>query len=379
MQMSGYFDNAATTVMSEAAMDTYLRVAREYWANPSSSHHGGKRAAAFLTEQRERAASLLGVDAKHIIFTGGATQSNDIILSSLLWRIRPQHYIASGAEHSSVLQWQALLSHAGWRATLLDAPGGFVDPQSVETALEMQTRLVSVMLVNNTLGTIQDVGAMVSLVRHFEAQHKSQPIHVHCDATQALGKISFDLKGLGVDSASFSAHKLHGPRGIGILYNTNQTIQSLSRGGGQEGGLRAGTEDLASIAAMVIAMQEAQSTLEKNLAHVTALNGRMRELLDGPTILTPSANSSPYILTIALPPLPSEVAERMLDDLGFAVSAGSACSHNARQKGAKVHNALRLDPSLSQSSIRISFSGDTSLKACEELASAINTLYRNHQ
>lgn len=379
MQMSGYFDNAATTVMSQSALQTYVETARSYPANPSSSHSEGRRAAALLSQSRERVASLLKTESEHITFTAGATEANDIILSSLLWRPQSGQVVFSGIEHSSILQWNQLLAHLGWTVTTVAAPSGFIEPQQLAAALTAKTRLVSVMLVNNTVGTIQDIGAIRSAVRRFESESGQPPIHIHSDATQALGKIDVDLAHLGVDSASFSAHKFHGPRGVGILYNTKASTQSLSRGGGQERGLRAGTENLPAIAAMVTALEEAIGALEENRRTVTALNTLLRFRLRELPIITPEEQSSPYILTIAIPSLPSEVGERMLSDRGFSVSAGSACSHNVRQKGAMVHNAMRLDSRLAESSLRISLSPDNTTEECEALAEAILTIHRNHR
>lgn len=377
--MTGYFDNAATTVPSQRAIQTYVETSRSYPANPSSSHSEGKRAAAFLSEMRERTARLINTHHDHITFTAGATEANDIILSSLLWRPQSAQVLFSGIEHSSILQWSRLLTHLGWTVTTVDAPAGLLDPAQLAAALTPKTRLVCVMLVNNTVGTILDVAAIVKEVRRFEEESGCPPIHVHCDATQALGKIAVDLDGLGVDSAAFSAHKFHGPRGVGILYNTKATLQSFSRGGGQERGLRGGTENLPAIAAMVTALEEALSALEKNRGTVEALNKVLRDRLASLPIITPAEQSSPYILTISIPPLPGEVTERMLSDLGFAVSAGSACSHNARQKGTKAHNAMRLESRIAESSIRISLSPENTKEACEALADAILTIHRNHR
>jgi len=379
MQMTGYFDNAATTIPSQAALHTYEEVALAYPANPSSSHREGKRAARLLQDLREQTAALLKTNAEHITFTAGATEANDIVLSSLLWRRRAEQVVFSGIEHSSILEWSRLLTHTGWTVTSVDAPGGLVETAAIEAALHERTRLVSVLLVNNTLGTIQDVGAIAQAVRLYEREHNSQAIHLHCDATQALGKIAFNLTELGVDSASFSAHKFHGPRGVGILYNTRTNLEALSRAGGQEQGLRGGTENVPAIAAMVCALTEATERLDQHLAHVKSLNSVLRMRLKEVEILTPHEHSSPYILTISIPPLPSEVAERMLSDAGFCVSAGSACAHNARQKGAAGHHAMRLDKRLAESSIRISFSHHTTLHECEALADAILAIHRKHR
>ncbi len=377
--MSGYFDNAATTVPSQAALQTYQEVALAYPANPSSSHSEGRKAARLLQALREETAALLKARVDSITFTAGATEANNIILSSLLWKRRAEQVLLGGIEHSSILQWKGQLTHAGWEVATVDAPGALVEAAAVEAALTARTRLVSIMLVNNTIGTIQPIKAIEEAVRRFERTSKAPKIHFHCDATQALGKIDFDLEELAVDSASFSAHKFHGPRGVGILYNTRANLEALSRGGGQERGLRGGTENLPAIAAMVTALKEALDGREHNWGHVSALNDLLRLRLGELPILTPRDHASPYILTIAIPPVPSQVAERMLSDAGFFVSSGSACSHNARQKGAVVHNAMRLEKSLAESSIRISLCPETTQESCEALAAAILAIYRNHR
>ena len=238
--------------------------------------------------------------------------------------------------------------------------------------------MVSIMLVNNITGSIQDVGGLVEVVRTFEAGHNNRKIHFHTDATQALGKIGFDLKSMGVDSAAFSAHKLHGPRGVGMLYNTNAGIESLSRGGAQEQGLRPGTENLGGIAAMHQAIKDAFSNLEENFKQVSSLNRFLRDRLALLPVLSPPENCSPYILTLSHPTLPSEVFTRLLFDQGFCVSSGSACSNNAKQKSQGVLSAMAFSPQLAKNSIRISLSKDTTEDDVEALAQTITHLNLEH-
>lgn len=378
MQTSGYFDHAATTKISDAALQTYHEVAQHYWGNPSSTHLPGKEAALFLAEQRERAAALLNCSADTITFTAGATESNAIILSSLLWKLRPQEVLLSAAEHSSVLSYQTLLRHSGWKVSTIDAPSGIISLEKLKEALTKETRLLCAMHVNNTLGSIQDMPLLVDTVRSAAQALGSQPVHIHCDATQGLGKLAIDLEAFGVDSAAFSAHKLAGPRGVGILYNRSQGVQSQSRGGGQESGMRPGTENLAAIAAMVVAMEEAEEKRERTYEQVRVINRRLRARFAELSILSPEA-SSPFILTISIPPVPSEVAERILSDAGFYVSAGSACSHNVRQKGAGLYQSMHIASELAASSLRLSFSETTTVEAADALADAILTIYRNHR
>lgn len=373
-----YFDNAATTSISAAALDAYTKAVEHYRGNPSSLHQEGREAKAFLQQTREDIAGLLGVDAAALTFTSGATEANAIILSSLIWKARKGQVILSGIEHPSVSEYARLLKQLGWKVTVLPAPRGFIQKEDLQRALSSETRMVSIMLVNNITGSIQDVGGLVEVVRTFEAGHNNRKIHFHTDATQALGKIGFDLKSMGVDSAAFSAHKLHGPRGVGMLYNTNAGIESLSRGGAQEQGLRPGTENLGGIAAMHQAIKDAFSNLEENFKQVSSLNRFLRDRLALLPVLSPPENCSPYILTLSHPTLPSEVFTRLLFDQGFCVSSGSACSNNAKQKSQGVLSAMAFSPQLAKNSIRISLSKDTTEDDVEALAQTITHLNLEH-
>ncbi|NCC12495.1 MAG: cysteine desulfurase [Spirochaetia bacterium] len=373
-----YFDNAATTVMSESSLRTYQEVASAYIGNPSALHQKGLEAKAYLQQNRARVASLLQIGEGQLIFTSGATEANAIVLESLIWRQQKGHVILSAIEHPSVSEFARLLKHLGWSVSFLNAPGGFIRCEDLQKALTKQTRLVSLMLVNNVVGSIQDIRSLVRTVREFEKQAGGRHIHFHTDATQALGKIRFSLSELGVDSAAFSAHKFHGPRGVGMLYNANPALENLSRAGDQEGGLRGGTENLAGIAAMTTALEEAYASLDRNLGQVGEINAYLRERLGSFTILSPSQSCSPYILNLSVKPLPSEVFTRMLYDRGFCVSSGSACSNNAKQKGEGVLTAMHYHNELAKSSLRLSFSNDTTLSDAEALADAIISLYQEH-
>lgn len=373
-----YFDNAATTAISESSLGAYTKVVQHYRGNPSSLHQEGREAKALLEEIRQDIASQLGVGAETLTFTGGATEANAIILNSLIWKERKGQVILSGIEHPSVSEYARLLKQLGWKIVILPAPKGFVQKEDLQKALTADTRLVSVMLVNNVVGSVQNIAALVEVVRSFEKEHNNRKIHFHTDATQALGKIGFDLRSLGVDSASFSAHKLHGPRGVGLLYNTNAGIESLSRGGDQEKGLRAGTENLGGIAAMHQAIKDAYLHLQSNYDQVMSLNAYLREHLAFLPILSPQKDCSPYILNVAHPSLPSEVFTRMLFDQGFCVSSGSACSNNAKQKSQGVLSSMLFSPQLAKNSIRISLSKETTLLEVQALVGAITQLYREN-
>ena len=373
-----YFDNAATTGMSRPALDAYTKAVVQYRGNPSSLHQEGRDAKAFLEQTRADIAGLLGVDPLSLTFTSGATEANAIILNSLIWKERKGHVILSSIEHPSVSEYARLLKHLGWRVTTLAAPKGFIQQEELQKALCSETRLVSIMLVNNVVGTMQDIGGLVEVVRAFESGHNNRKIHVHTDATQALGTIPFDLKALGVDSASFSAHKLHAPRGVGLLYNTNAGIESLSRGGSQERGLRPGTENIGGIAAMHQAVKDALHSLDENYRHVSLLNALLRDKLSSLPIFSPAEHCSPYILALAHPTLPSEVFTRLLFDQGICVSSGSACSNNAKQKSQSVLAAMAFPAQIAKNSIRISLSKDTTAEDVEILAQTVTQLILEH-
>ncbi len=378
MQKIRYFDSAATTIMSQTALNVYEETAKTYIGNPSSLHTAGIEAKALLDQSRSQMAEILHVDPKTLTFTSGATEANAIVCNSLLWKLQKPHVILSNIEHSSIKEYVRLMKHLGWKITLLNAPDGFISAQDLAKALTKQTRLVSLMLVNNVVGTIQDIKSLVQVVRSFETENGGRKIHFHTDATQALGKIPFSLEDLGVDSAAFSAHKFHGPKGVGVLYNTDPSVESLSRGGGQEIGMRAGTENLAGIASMAAAAKEAADNLQANAEKVSEINALLRKELSFIHIISPDHDCSPYILNVATRILPSEVFTRMLYDRGFCVSSGSACSNNAKQKGEGVLEAMQISPELGRTSIRISLSSDTSKEDALALIQAIKTLYQEH-
>lgn len=369
-----YFDWAATTPISDKALQTYIESAKNYSANPSALHAEGKKARQFLEEQRAQIAKFLNVENKQLIFTSGATESNAIVLNSLLLRPKAGGVIFSSLEHDSMLQYNSFLTLKGFKVELLKGSRGFVTAQGLENLLTDDTQLVSIMLVSNVLGTIQNIKELVKVVRSYE-ERGGRKIHVHCDATQALGKIDFDLGELDLDSASFSAHKINGPRGVGLLYLKSGRIEVISRGGSQEMGIRGGTENVAAIAAMRCAIEESLTDLEtKRLKAI-----KLRELFEkkisnckAVTLLSPNYNDNcvANILMVATN-APSEVFTRILYDKGFCVSSGSACSNNAPNK---KNNLLLLNGFTDKeaaNALRISFGYDTTEEQITKLAETI--------
>lgn len=371
MQKNCYFDNAATTLISRAALKEYNNTALNIMGNPSATHREGRAAHAKLDQARKSIADTLKVKPSQLFFTSGATESIAIVMSSLLWAKQPGEVIMSAIEHEAVLSWAPILTEKGWSIKYIRAKGGFVSPEELEKLITERTRLVAIQLVSNAAGAVQDISALVRTVRKKEEETRKR-IFFFTDAVQALGKIPFSLTELDVDGASFSAHKISGPRGIGALYLKKGTIQSLARGGGQEGGVRGGTENLPAIAGFAAAVEEIHSSSND----IEALNRKMRAVFReaGIKILSPEENCSPYILTITTP-LPSEVMTRMLADRGYCVSSGSACSNNAKGKAEDVILAMGFSPRDAGGVIRISFSHESdeeqALALAEEIIKAV--------
>ena len=370
-----YFDNAATTCMSELAIERYAEVARTYIGNPSSLHQEGVKAKALLEELRDECARHLDVPSSSITFTSGGTESNAIVINNTLWKPQKAEIILTNIEHPSIKGYGTFFRQLGWKVIYLDAPQGFVRPSDLAKALTGKTRLVCSLLVNNVIGSIQDIAALVDVVRKKE-KSTGRKIHFHTDAVQALGKIPFSLQELGVDSASFSGHKIHGPRGVGILYNTDTSVIALNRAGEQEQGLRGGTENLSGIASMVAAMDQALAKQDANYQKVKEIHSFLREELASFPILSPDEGCSPYILTLSVNPWPSEVFTRILYAKGFCVSSGSACSNNTKKSSQGVLHSMGVLPQDAKCSLRLSFSGESTLEEARLLALAIKTTYR---
>ena len=347
-----YFDNAATTRISAAALESYTKSCLNHPGNPSAAYRLGHEAKDVLEDCRRRAAAVLSVQPGQLVFTSGATESIGIVMSSLLWAKAPGQVLISSLEHEAVAAWAPMLKEKGWDVVTVRAKKGLVSPEALEAEITAKTRLVAVMAVSNSLGTIQDTKALSEVVRRKEAEY-GRPITFLSDSVQALGKTGLDLS--LVDAASFSAHKVHGPRGVGLLYLKKGQLQPLSHGGGQERGLRPGTENLAGIEAFTTALEELD---EEDARRIRSYSDEVREAIKGSKVkaLVPADQCSGHILALSTP-IPSEVAVRMLQDRGVLVSSGSACSNNARGKAEAVLRASGFAEAAGNM-IRVSFSRD---------------------
>jgi cysteine desulfurase len=373
-----YLDWASTSPPEPAFLGEAARVAAESYGNPSSKHGLGAEARSRLEEARSRLASAIGLPpGGRLAFTGSGSEADGIPLLALLRQalsarrdgsIKRLHVVASSIEHAAVHEELLLLKSLGLGLSLVDpGPDGTLDPERIAAAVERDTALVAVMAVNNETGAIQPIARIAAAIKMAALALGRAAPRFHVDAVQALGKIAFSPAGAGASSAAFSAHKLRGPRGVGALWSAG-SLEPLALGGGQEGGLRPGTESLQGAWAFAAAAEAAAASLDSGFRAARSFEARLLAgLASIPGVLAlPLGRAagderySPYILSLAFPGLSGEVLVRALSDEGVAVSTGSACSSNQRKGGRRVLEAMGLPEPLALSAIRVSTGGDTS-------------------
>ena len=363
--MFHYLDNAATTPVrpeaAQAAMDAML----QGWGNPSSVYALGTRAAAQVKGWRADVAGALGCLPEELFFTSCGSESDNWAIQGALElnRRKGGHIITTAIEHAAVLEPLKALERQGYEVTYLQ-PGrqGVLDPAQVEGALRPDTVLVSMMLVNNELGTILPVREAAAAIRRTGC-----PALLHCDAVQGFLKIPFTPKELGVDLLSISGHKVHAPKGVGALYvRKGLKLPPLIRGGGQEGGLRSGTEATSQIAAFAAAVRLGASSSGEDQARMAGLKARAIQRLaqELPEAVVLTQGGAPHILPASLPGYKSEVVVRFLSDRGVYLSSGSACH---RGRPSHVFAALKLPKAQQDGALRISFSYDTTQEDVDAL------------
>ncbi|MEI6388713.1 MAG: aminotransferase class V-fold PLP-dependent enzyme [Spirochaetota bacterium] len=370
-----YLDWAATAVPDSGLLIEAAELALAFPGNPSSSHAAGKAAKARLEEARHRLVGALGAGAAEgsLIFAGSGSEADAIPLLALINKARRDgtrpHVVASSIEHPAIHEQLQNLGKLGIDLTWVDpGPDGLIEPRRIALALRPETALCCVMAVNNETGAIQPIAGIIGAVKDVAAKSHRKRVRVHVDAIQALGKIPFEPAVLEVDFTAFSAHKIRGPKGVGALWLSEavaRAFEPLAAGGGQEGGLRPGTESLQGAWAFSRAAATAVTGLASGLATAGAHEARLIEgLLTIGAIPLPLGRRpgdprfSPYILSVTFPGLSGEVLARALDSYGdaggIAVSTGSACSSNARKKGRPVLEAMGLDGNLALGAIRVS-------------------------
>jgi len=353
--MRVYFDYNATTPPSPEVVERVAAATQELFGNASSVHHFGQQAKAALDEARSAIASLIGADPSEIVFTAGGTESDNFALRGAAEALEPtgrRHLVATAIEHEAVLNTLKALARRGWRTTLVSVDqSGIVSPDRVREALAEDTAIVSVMHANNEIGTIQPVAEIAALARARGAM-------VHTDAVQSAGKIPIDVKALGVDLLSLSAHKFNGPKGAGILFVKRGTrMQPILTGGKHERNRRAGTENTPAIAGMAVAARQAAQKLDAEAVRLSQLRDRLEEgiLASVPGTVVNGGGSLrvPNTTNISFDRVEAESLLIALDLEGIAVSTGSACSSGTLEPS-HVLKAMGLPVHRTQNSLRFS-------------------------
>ncbi|QUO22183.1 cysteine desulfurase [Clostridiaceae bacterium Marseille-Q4143] len=359
--MEAYLDNSATTRCSAKAAEIVMKVMREDFGNPSALHTKGVEAEHYVKEARAFFAKNLKVDEKEICFTSGGTESNNLALigTAMANRRAGNHLITTSVEHASVDNTMKYLEEQGFRVTYLPVDEyGVVSLEALKEALCPETILVSVMYVNNEVGAVQPVDEIARIVK----EHNPNTIF-HVDAIQAYGKYRIYPKKEGIDLLSVSGHKIHGPKGTGFLYvNSKVKIHSIVFGGGQQKGLRSGTENVPGIAGMAEAAAECYENLEEKIDRLYALKDRFVSqvsALEGTKVNGHTGrDSAPQIVSVSFRDVRSEVLLHALEEKGIYVSAGSACSSNKPSVSRTLKN-MEIDKELLGSTLRFSFCFDT--------------------
>ncbi len=372
-----YFDNAATTQVTPEIAELVLKYMVNLYGNPSSLHHMGLEAEKALKNSRGLIAKHLNCQPDQLVFTSGGTEGNNTVIRGVCEnRNKKGHLITTAVEHASVLSNFELLASKGWDITYLAVDqAGRVSPESVISALREDTLLVSIMYVNNEIGTIQPIHEIGLALKM--ADYKG---YFHTDATQAIGKVPLSLRNLPVDFLTLSAHKCHGPKGVGLIYKrTNGGLSPMIVGGGQENQMRSGTENLPGIVGMAKAIAMACDSMVKNdrhiLAHKTAVVLGLKPLGDAAIIFSPTEPLSvPHILSLGFKGIKSEVLLHALEQHDICVSSGSACSTHKKETVSHVIKAIQAPIAYRDGVIRISFSKLTTSDEVSALIKAICTL-----
>ena len=367
--MTAYLDNAATTPVCREAAEAALRVMTEGFGNPSAQYSLGQQARKQLEGDRKTVAAALGCQPREVVFTSCGTESDNwaLRLGAERNRHKGRHIITTAIEHGAILQTCRQLEAEGWEVTYLPPNrDGTISLSDLEAALRPETALVSMMLVNNEVGTVLPVREAAALVKRYDRR-----ILFHTDAVQGFLKLPFTPAQLGVDLLSLSGHKVHAPKGIGALYiRSGVPLKPLILGGGQENGLRSGTEPTAQIAAFAAACQAGRAQLSDTIAHLKALKAYTLEQLRArvPEAEQIGRGEAPHILALTLPGYKSEVLVRVLGDQGVYISAGSACH---RGKSSHVYEALSLSKPQRNGAFRVSFDRTTTREEVDAFVAAL--------
>ena len=369
--MTVYADNAATTQMSENVLKAMMPLLTDIYGNPSSLHSIGQVAKEYLENARETVADCIGADPKEIYFTSGGSEADNQAIRSAAYigaRKGKKHIISSKFEHHAVLHTLDALKKEGFTVTLLDVySNGVVKPEDVENAITDETCLVTIMTANNEIGTIQPIAEIGKIC-------KEKGVLFHTDAVQAVGHIPVNVKDMNVDMLSVSAHKFHGPKGVGFLYaRKGILLTNIIYGGPQERSKRAGTENMASIVGMATAIKEATDHLEENAAKVTAMRNRLIDGLKGierSRINGDLEHHLPGTLNMCFEGIEGESLLLLLDAKGICASSGSACTSGSLDPS-HVLLSIGVPVEIAHGSLRLSISEYNTMEQMDHIVESI--------
>ena len=364
-----YLDNSATTKPCTEAVEAMTRALTQDWGNPSALYDFGINAARQLRLARQQVAAAMGAEPDRVFFTSCGTEADNWAIYGTVKRLgkRGKHIITTAMEHHAILNCMKDLEAQGFEVTYLQPDGlGNISLEDLKAALRKDTILVSIMMVNNEVGSVQPIAQMARLT------HRLCPDALfHTDAVQGFLKIPFQAKSLGADLISVSSHKIHGPKGAGALYISPKlkSFPALILGGGQEGGYRSGTEATPAIFGFAAAAEAGRQTFRQDIQREAELLHSLCEKLSAlPGVKLNGAHEAPHILNVAIPGLPTQNSINLLQDRGICVSAGSACAKGHRSH---VLSAMGIDGETIDASFRISLSRETTQEDVDLLAQAV--------
>ena len=364
-----YLDNSATTKPCQEAVEAMTQALTENWGNPSALYDFGIDTARLLRSARQKTAAAMGAEPDRVYFTSGGTEADNWAVFGSVKRMgkRGKHIITTTIEHSAILNCMKVLEEQGFEITYLKPNAlGQITLDSLKEALRPDTILVSIMMVNNEVGSVQPIAQMAKYV------HKLNPDTIfHTDAVQGFMKIPFSARTLGADLISVSSHKIHGPKGCGALYVSPRfkSFPALLLGGGQEGGFRSGTEGTPVIFGFAAACEVGRLHLQEDIAHERAvLEHLMNGLQDLPGVVLNGAHEAPHILNIGIPGVPTQNSINILQDKGICVSAGSACAKGHRSR---VLTEMNVSPEIIDGSFRVSLCKNSTMEEVDLLIQTI--------
>ncbi|MGM9988734.1 MAG: cysteine desulfurase family protein [Bacillaceae bacterium] len=357
-----YFDNSATTKPYEEALQSYVTVSSKYFGNPSSIHKLGVESEKLLSHSRAAVAKQLNVSPSEIVFTSGGTEGNNLAIkgTALRHRTRGRHVITTAIEHASVYEAFKQLEMLGFDVTYLPVDkDGRVSVEDIKKALREDTILLSIIHVNNEIGTIQPIKEISDLLKQYPR------VLFHVDHVQGVGKVPLTLKGSNIHLCTFSGHKFHSVKGTGILYiKSGVELHSLISGGQQEGYVRSGTENLPGIVAMAKALRlslENEAKKQKHLATLKEALVAFFSQMEDVHINTPVENAAPHILNVSFIGVKPEVMVHALEEYDVYVSTKSACSSKSKQTS-RILEEMGLSEEIAASAIRISLSSENTIE-----------------